>query len=399
MDLAKYAKLLEAAVKPIGMDGVVELVTAQAKIDAAIARILIPNPVRKPEPDTSEAALLRSEYRVANFQYRTDEFENLLGWCNSDKAYAWRLVHGDSGRGKTRLVVEVCQHLNGTGTGNHWLAGFVDVARFQDGLEAFDMLFDTNKPLCIILDYAERQSDIVTELLKRSRRRAIDHPDTITRVLLVARRRSDIWEQIFRQDSDLHTLSRTALEDFQLTSVMAAYEIKDVFLAAYRDFAAHFRKSAEPPEVDFSRLSTAGNVPDIGLVHMLALMAVLAPDELSHGRNARPTQDDILSFLLDREKRHWCKAARAMNLPIEVQAENVLAEAAAAITLTSQQGAIANAVDARNVLRVCTLLAGQNEAVLDRIVALFRETYPGIGYVNGVAPDLLGDYLIMMHEG
>ena len=88
-----------------------------------------------------------------------------------------------------------------------------------------------------------------------------------------------------------------------------------------------------------------------------------------------------------------------MGLPPELCTEAVVAEAAALLTLASQQGAIVDAREARAVLRSGALLADQSEAQLDQIVSVFRETYPGIGYVNGVAPDLLGDFLIMRQSG
>ena len=128
---------------------------------------------------------------------------------------------------------------------------------------------------------------------------------------------------------------------------------------------------------------------------VLALLAAVAPAEFGAGKNFRPTEDDVLGFLLARERRHWSRAAAALGLPPALRSDAVLGEAAALLTLASQQGAIATAADARAVLRTGALLGDQPAALLDRIAEIFRETYPGTGHVGGVTPDLLGDYLIL----
>ena len=358
MDARKFTKYFEAAAQLIGADRFAEILTEPAKIDAVIRHVLMPDPARSPEIDTSDAALLRSEYKIVHFDYRNREFEDLLEWCNGIKPYAWRLIHGDTGRGKTRLLVELCGHLNGNATGNHWVAGFLDVDHFANDPGAFDVLFETTKPLLIVLDYAERQSSIVTELLKRSRRRAQEYPKRITRIALAARRRSEVWDQIFRQDSELSKLKRGLLEDMRLNAVTDVFEVKHVFVAAFGDFCTHLGLQLDAPELDFSLLTRSGTAPDIGLVHMLALLAALAPEELDQRTNTRPTEDEVLDVLLDRERRHWKKAARALSLPSELCQENVLLEAASLLTLASQQGAIGNAAEARDVLRAGALLAG-----------------------------------------
>lgn len=398
MDTETFSKYLKALAATVGGGEFADLLTEQARKDAAIRRFLLVDPVREPHADLTPAALLRSEYRIVDFRYRDDEFESFTAWCAAEQPCRWRLIHGDSGRGKTRLMVELIGYLNGHKSGNHWIAGFISVDRFQSDsaldLDAFDLLFDTPKPLLIVLDYAERQSAIVTELLKRSRQRAEARPGTTTRIALVARRKSDIWDRIFTADNDLHSLKRGLLEDLRLSSVTEGFNIEAVFAEAFEDFTRHFRAAHPAPRIDFSRMMRANKHPDIGLVHMLALLAVIAPSEIIGRMNSRPTEDEVLTFLLEREKRHWLKTAKGLHLPPELQQESVLTEAAGLLTLASQQGAISSASEARNVLRSGTLLAGQTEAMLDRLVAAFRETYPGIGYVNGVAPDLLGDFLI-----
>jgi hypothetical protein len=393
MNSVKFSKWLEASAEFVNLSKFAGLATEPLKKDYAIRHVLIPDPVKTPDKHMSEASLLRPDLRIVEFDYRAAEFEDLCNWCNSSEAFGWRLVHGDSGRGKSRLMVELCAHLNGHATGNDWIAGFVNVERFRGDPEAFDLLFDTPKPLLIVLDYAERQSEIVTQLLKRSYQAAVKFPERTNRIALVARRSTDVWDQIFRQDCDLHLLGRRTLADIRLSPVTETAAIEAVFASAFKAFSTHLGKSHSAPQFNFSMLAPKGGHPDIGLVHMLALLAAIAPGELSWQVNDRPTQDELLDHVLGRERRVWQKTAEGKGLPTELRTEPVLLEAAALLTIASQQGAIGNAHEARNVLRKGTLLAGQSEAQLDQLVSVFRETYPGIGYVNGVVPDLLGDYL------
>jgi hypothetical protein len=399
MNTPKLSRLIESVADVFNAGKIAELLTEPAKKHYIVANILLPNPVRKPDDFTSEASLLRPEFQIASFNFRTKEFEEFSGWCNSSEPFAWRLVHGDSGRGKSRLMVELCTHFNGHATGNHWVAGFVNVEKFRDNPDSFELLFDEPKPLLIVLDYAERQSEVVIQLLRRSYERAVSNAKQTTRVLLIARRSTDLWNNVFNSDEVLQTLGRSRLQDVNLSSVTETASVEDVFETAYGDFAQHFGKTESVPQFDFSKLAPNGHHPDIGLVHMLALLAVLSPEELNWQSNSRPTQDELLGFLLGREIRFWQKAAKGMGLPPELCKVPVLSEAAALLTLSSQQGAITNADEARSVLRNGTLLHDQSQALLDLMVTVFRETYSGIGYVNGVAPDLLGDFLIMNHMG
>jgi hypothetical protein len=392
--LAKYAKYIEAAAQLVSFDKFAEIATEPAKKEHLIRHALMPDPVKKPDKHTSPAAHLRAEMRIVPFDYRANEFEDFCQWCASEEPFAWRLVHGDSGRGKSRLLIELCVHHNGHKTGTHWIAGFINVDMFREDQTAFELLFETNKPLLIVLDYAERQSEIVTQLLKRSYERSRNHPDRITRIVLISRRSTDVWDKIFREDNVLHSLNRSLLAEFHLKPVMTGTDVKAVFSDGFNAFSRHFATAPTMPEFDFSTLTSKGQTLDIGLVHMLALLAVKAPDELNWQTNARPTQDELLQFMLHREIRFWQKTAHDLGLPPELRTQEVLAEAAALLTFAAQQGAIVDAPQARRVLRGGTLLKDQTEARLDLIASVFRQTYPGPGYANGVAPDLLGDFLI-----
>ena len=146
-------------------------------------------------------------------------------------------------------------------------------------------------------------------------------------------------------------------------------------------------------------LAPKGGHPDIGLVHMLALLSVAAPSELNWQAKRGQHRTNCLSFMIGPRNTILEEGCERHGLPPNCGNRGGRGEAAALLTLASQQGAIVGAQEARTVLRSGALLADQSEAQLDQIVSVFRETYPGIGYVNGVAPDLLGDFLIMRQSG
>ena len=251
MDVPKFTRILEATAQLVGADKFAELVTEQAKKDHAIRHTLLPDPVKQPNKYMSDASLLRPELRIVGFDFRAAEFEDLCRWCSSENAFGWRLVHGDTGRGKSSLMVELCARHNSHATGNDWIAGFVKAERFRDDAEAFDLLFDTPKPLLIVLDYAERQSEIVTQLLRRSYQRAVQTPDRTTRIALIARRSTDVWDRIFRSDDVLQSLNRRRLDNFRLKPVTEAVPVEAVFAAAFDDILEIFQKVGRAPQYQF----------------------------------------------------------------------------------------------------------------------------------------------------
>lgn len=396
----KYQELFHALAAVVGAGEFAKLMTAQSCERRIVQDLLLPSPVRQPPLDITPAAYLNPEYQMVDFDYRDEDFAEFQQWADwsGDSLNAWRLVHGDTGRGKTRMMVELVQKLrkdgNQSGKDNAWFAGFVNIKAFLDHDEADEFLAEFGSPLFIVVDYAERNEAVVTRLLKLSRVRAQSMQKLVTRIVLLSRKRSELWTQLFEQDAELAQLDSNALADVPLPPIPAEQNVDDLFDTAYRCFCTRLKKEPEVLDPDLSSLLQEGQGADIGLVHMAALVAALAPDEMRVGKNYRPTEEKVLEFLLARERRHWVKTAEARGFSAGLGHIDVLRDAATLITFMAQEASIESAEHARNILRKSTLLEGCSEPELQLVTNLFRDLYPGDGHVNGVTPDLLGAYLV-----
>lgn len=396
----KYQELFHATAGLVGAESLAQFITNPSCERRVVKDLLLPSPVTQPSQDITPAAYLNPEYRLVSFDYRDEQFEEFQRWADwSDNTLnAWRLVHGDTGRGKTRLMVELVEKLRENrrriGQDNAWFAGFVNIKAFLDHAEADEFLAEFSSPLFIVVDYAERNEAVVTRLLKLSRVRAQSDQKLVTRIVLLSRKRSELWTQLFEHDAELAQLDSNALADVPLLPIPAEQNVDEIFDAAYRCFCTHLKKDPETFDPDLSGLLRGGQGADIGLVHMAALVAALDPDEMRVGKNYRPTEEKVLDFLLARERRHWVKTAEARGFPAGLGHIDVLRDAATLITFTAQEASIESAEHARNILRKSTLLEGCNEPELHLVTNLFRDLYPGDGHVNGVTPDLLGAYLV-----
>ncbi len=402
--MKRFARLVSAIAEFFNLSKASEIVMEPVVNYAEIRNELLPDPCETLPKRTSPFAVLRPEYRIVEFDYRHALLDELIDWCSwkNDQHVGWKLVTGETGRGKTRLMVELCAEMNNASRGD-WIAGFLNIERFSPRSEktnedainrAYDVLFQSPKPLLIVVDYAERHSKIVKELLVRSLRRDDQAKPGVTKIIFVARGRSDIWNEIFSEPKQLRGLGSSDLQEINLEPVAHEYSAQEQFAKAVERFAAHRGENIAAPTLDFAGLARAGEPPDIGLIHMLALETVLSAGTNLDRQNSRPQRDNILHDALEREQTYWAELAADRNIAPELQQIEILTAAAARLTQPAQQGAIATAADARRVLALEELLEDQSAANLNALANLFREIYPGIGYVNGVVPDLLGDYLI-----
>ncbi len=78
MNILKYAKLFEAAAQLFGADKLAELAAEPAKKQFVVRNLLIPDPRRTPDAYCSDAARLRAEFQVVEFDFRAREFEDML---------------------------------------------------------------------------------------------------------------------------------------------------------------------------------------------------------------------------------------------------------------------------------------------------------------------------------
>ncbi len=335
-----------------------------------------PTPLRLPElrwrPEVSPAgALLQAEYGVVPFHGRNKEMQDLADWCAGDPPVQVRLYTGAGGMGKTRLALELCRQMRE----DSWQVGLLAPDPARSPTDIWRDLEARARPTLIVVDYAESRRDLLVPLMQQ----LYLLQEGKYRVLLLARDALDWWLRLQREGEGVgDLLSGPATRWYMLSALGESIEQRqDSYREAAEAFSQHLGKPApeEPPDnLDESFYER------VLLLHMRALADVeRAPME---------DRDDILDYILRRERRFWERLAKTRNLP-EALAEGI-GLAMAAINL----GGGANHEDhAVAVLENLPFFADQKRSVLVQVARLLHDSYPGEKWIVPLLPDLLGEHL------
>jgi tetratricopeptide (TPR) repeat protein len=352
--------------------------TAQAIRSSAAAALLDDRIERWRKDRFSYTELLRAEYGIVPFYGRDDVRANLAGWCDEARPIGVRLYTGQGGMGKTRLFIELSRDRRRQG----WCASFLSSAAAKAPPDAIAALMEFERPALVVIDYAETRQDEVVAIL-RAAARASD--DRRIRIVLVARSAEDWWTKLQQEGDGVGGLLRgPATERFELPALALMPEHRtDIFDAAAKAFAAHLSDPApiaERPDL------TKPHFDAVLFIHISALAAVMG--------ERIESADDLLDFILGRERHLWREAARAMQ--IEEKLDAAVAEAAALMTLV---GGAESWGEAQELLSSAPLLSDQSKADRLAIASLLRQFYgvssiEGRGWLAPVMPDLLGERLV-----
>ena len=333
-------------------------------VDAGTATLPVP-----PSP----SALLQARYTVAPFHGRAETLAELRTWCSEGDTVRTRLVYADGGMGKTRLAIELCERLRRDG----WVAGFL---RDPPPMRWFEGLWESDRPVLMVIDYAERRAALPA-LLEPIARHRNGWNRAPFRVLLLARSAGDWWGHLTERDSPIKDLLAERSPVALLPLVPMAAERGAIVREAAAAFAEvlHRPLPATPlPALDDSGFDRAL------YLHMAALTWV-------EGRSF--TAETLMTDILEREERFWLTRADS---PHDLRSEALLVEnarrAVAGLTLSggalSEEGAKA-------------LLRSVNNALDERLLALLRDLYPGRRegaldhlFLSGLEPDLLGEAMV-----
>ena len=362
----------------------------QLGIDRLVEDILVPDPRQQVPEDLRTSGRLLPTYQVIPFGFRTDELTDYHDWCGkSDKRLAVRLITGDSGRGKTRLMVELAGGLRDDGpiraghTEQKWTSGFVDLEalkRISDegGGNPFEVPFVANRDLCLIVDYAENRPDEVTRLLKAAVAAVDDGRQELIRIILIARQNTEVFDTILRDKALAHR---------------ASAEISDIPLAPVQDPEAFFQHACAALQVpNVHRVYPDGlksEKPDCGLLSLAALLAAQGEATALSGH------EQILNKTLDHERLYWRDTAQRLDVPDILINQNAHEIVAANLTFYGLQGAIPDIAAGVKLISGIPLLADQPHSVLNALVKSIADLYPHPdGRIEGVGLDLLGDHLV-----
>lgn len=316
------------------------------------------------------SALLRAAYRVVPFHGRDAELAELEQWRDSAAPVRVRLVSGPGGMGKTRLLVEAALRASAAG----WHSGFL--VSDLDGRDAWATdLLRTRGDLFVVIDYAETRRREVIDLIAA----ALTGRASRVRCVLLARARGEWWDEVCRTHGGVgDLLTGPATMVARLGPLVPAVADRP---AVVNEAARYFGDVLGTVPAPISRTFAEDDFDRVLFLHLAALDAALG--------DPNKAAETLLDAALRREQALWDDGARALSLP--QLAGRPIRQGAALITLAGQ---IAHPTQAVELLRSCPLLADQPVAVLDDVAELFHRLYPGMAWLQGVQPDLLGEHLV-----
>lgn len=265
-------------------------------------------PPRDPLPDPRwPSRLLAAANEVVPFVLRDAELAELRAWARAPRGLLGRLLHGQAGQGKTRLVTEFAHESAEDGWTVLMARPRPEEHNDDTSAAAAGSAADTD-PLLMIVDYSERWEvhdilDLFTNLEARRGR---------TRVLLQART-ADLWWNVV---ADELTGRGIAVEAMALAPLADdAANRRQIYAAAVTRFSELYGFEAplsltRPPD----RLSEDPAFQQVLMIHMAALMRI---DAAFRGAAEPDTSPAELSVaLLERERQVWDRLRRTGEIVI-----------------------------------------------------------------------------------
>ena len=324
----------------------------------------------------TDSALLRSDYAIVPFHpARRPAVEDLLAWCTSDAPRAVRLVHERGGVGKTRLLIEVVEQLNAAG----WAAGFLKLPALGESPPeaAYTSLFPADRPVCIVLDYAESRRLELVPLLRALR----NCTGPRSRIVLLAGAAGEWWDGLAISDAEAQEVMESWAEARSLPPLDDTAALRSaIFHDAVAEFAQRLGLS-----VGSMAGATAPEFSTFLFLHLAALATV----------RGQPIgdADRLLRWVLDRERRAWARGLRDAGLP-----EHHAAIVGQTVTLATLAHSVPEETALRQLVDRAPLVAGAgagaDATTRERISAIVARLYPDATQLGALRPDLLGEELV-----
>lgn len=259
--------------------------------------------------------LLQAKYAVVGYDDATGTRRNVLDWCLSGTPSAGRLIHGNGGLGKTRLMIEVAAGLRQE---HGWQAGFLerppedeDVAH-QRWLALEQLVTHAeSRGLLIVMDYAEARQKELVQLAERLSQRNADDTRPI-RLMLLTRSAGDWWTMLINESAALRRLFRSQREDPAAISMpeMGAGQARIDYLGAsvralepVMRLQGYLPRTQELPAARLARIANSDRYAKPLAIQMEAMLwlAASTPEDEELGI------DTLLNRVLGLERVHWAK--------------------------------------------------------------------------------------------
>ena len=329
--------------------------------------------------------LLTARYQVVDFEEaaRADILSELKRWSEDRPEVAVRLIHAEAGVGKTRLGIKWTQQRRDAG----WSAGFLVPHPPEDW---FERLWKTNKPLAIVIDYAESRTDLGDVLLRILRywQQAESGSLHRLRILLLARNNGDWWASLKAHDTALGNWLETTLPS-QLTALAKPTSREQLFRRAVDAFAKSLKKSVP------ARPSPALTDPlfDRALYLYMAALAFVEGWEL--------TPNNLIDVVLDHEERFWFARTQASNNKPPDERKSFARQLVAAATLRGgifERSAV-RAIAERFLERTPSM---EEDDLIRRLQQIYQRADDSPGrdsteqrFLPALEPDLLGEGMVL----
>jgi tetratricopeptide (TPR) repeat protein len=347
-----------------------------------IHRLLVDGISPLPENPTP-GKLLTAAYEVIPFDEpgRREELDLLASWCDSEPRRSVLLVTGEGGSGKSRLMIEWCRRLRHQG----WHAGFLRRDRDERDL---DPLLEGSAPRLVVVDYAETRIEVVQPLVLKAALASQGEGPKL-RIVLLARRQADWWDNLSRQDHEVEHLLGSSPSPRGITPLIPRdlEERRQAFRVAVEGFARQLHQGI-PAGLRDPDLS-GRNFDRALYLHMAALAAL-------QGKRIE-TAEAALKEILDHERRFWNRLVEdeVSDRSLARVFQEAITSSVAALTLirgAADQQQAKTLLD--RVLRSFPLQPHHPGTILRMLRGLYGADGQGERYLEPLQPDLLGEQLV-----
>ncbi len=330
-----------------------------------------------PNAETPGCRLLLSRHGVVPISGRDTLLQDFAQWCDGS-GLAIRLVTGQGGEGKSRLLRELCKRQIDRG----WTAGLL---KEPPNVEDICREVRAGRSCLFAIDYAESWGEELAEALKALHQAATDRAPV--RVVLAARAQAEWWTSLPAEANEVRALDPDDL-------VLALRAPQDELTATWTEAVIAFARARgrEAPDMSAPKAELLARWREQGVLTLHAAALLASEGEVPDASAKRAA---LFDQLLRKEAQLWKRRAREYVAP-QGSVDRLLRRVATVATLV---GPLSTVAAARDLLRLTPGLGGIGEATLDGLARVFAELYPHpegrkTAALPPIQPDRVGERLV-----